>query len=138
MQLYDLRRDPALRAARKYMVSDFWPQNYDEFRTLMYDFGTERNAFARQCLTYWDMAAAMVVHGAIHEDLFFAANGEMYFLFAKFGAHVKELRKEWPAPDFLTHIEQLANRPKGKQRVKQQQEWFAKRRAPAATGAAQS
>jgi hypothetical protein len=129
MQLYDLRREPAMRAARKYMVSDFWPQSYDEFRTLMFDFGSDRNAFARQCLTYWDMAAAMVLHGAIHEDLFYAANGEPYFLIAKFGAYISQLRQEMPTADFLIHLEQLANRGKGKQRVKQQQEWMATRRA---------
>jgi hypothetical protein len=138
MQLYDLRRDATLRAARKYMVSDFWPQSYDEFRGVMFDFGSERNAFARQCLTYWDMAAAMVLHGTIHEDLFFAANAEPYFLFAKFGPYLPQLRQEMPTADFLVHLEQLASRPKGKQRVKRQQEWMAKRRAPAARAAEQS
>src|SRR5215469_18021708 len=85
LHLYELRGEPVMRAARKYMISEFWPQNYDEFKALMFDFGTERNAFARQCLTYWDMAAAMVLHGAVHEDLFFASNNEPYFLFAKYG-----------------------------------------------------
>jgi hypothetical protein len=132
MQLYDLRREPVLRAARKFMTSDFWPQNYDEFRALMFEFGTERNAFARQCLSYWDMAAAMVVHGAIHEDLFFATNGEPYFLFAKFGEYLPQLRKDIN-PEFLIHLEQLANRPKGKQRVKHLKERVAARRAAAAS-----
>jgi hypothetical protein len=136
MQLYDLRREPVMRAARKFMVSDFWPQSYDEFRALMFDYGTERNAFARQCLTYWDMAAAMVLHGAIHEELFYAANNEPYFLFAKFGQYLPQLRKEYIAPQFLMHIEQLANRPKGKQRVKHMQDQLAARRAAAAAKAA--
>jgi hypothetical protein len=138
MQLYDLRREPTMRAARKYMVSEFWPQSYDEFKAVMFDFGSERNAFARQCLTYWDMAAAMVLHDAINEDLFFDANGEPYFLFSKFGQYLPQLRQEMPTADFLVHLEQLANRPKGKERVKQQQEWMAARRAPAARAAQQS
>lgn len=132
MQLYDLRREPVIRAARKFMTSDFWPQSYDEFKALMFDYGSERNAFARQCLTYWDMAAAMVLHGAIHEDLFFATNGEPYFLFAKFGEYLPQLRREYITPEFLTHLEQLANRPQGKQRVKQLQQRVAARRAAAA------
>src|SRR5262245_12322597 len=85
IQLYDLRREPVLRAARKYMTFEFWPQSYEELKALFTELGSERNSWARQCLTYWDMAAAMVLHGAIHEDLFFAANGEPYFLWAKFG-----------------------------------------------------
>lgn len=136
MQLYDLRREPVMRAARKYMTSDFWPQSYEDFRALMFDYGTERNAFARQCLTYWDMAAAMVLHGAIHEDLFFAANNEPYFLFAKFGDYLPQLRKEYVVPEFLKNWEGLANRPQGKQRVKQLKERVAARRAAAAAKAA--
>src|SRR5215475_4604188 len=85
IQLYDLRREPVMRAARKFMVSEFWPQNFEEFKTLMLEFGSERNAFARQCLTYWDMAAAIVLHGAVNEELFHATNVEPYFLFAKYG-----------------------------------------------------
>ncbi|HEY6272022.1 MAG TPA: hypothetical protein VIX19_08520 [Terriglobales bacterium] len=136
MQLYDLRREPVLRAARKFMTTEFWPQGYDEFRALMFDYGSERNAFARQCLTYWDMAAAMVLYGAVHEELFFAANGEPYFLFAKFGEYLPLLRKEYVTPEFLTHLEQLANRPQGKQRVKQLKQRVAARRAAAAAKAA--
>ena len=136
MQLYDLRREPVLRAARKYMTADFWPQNYEEFRALMNEYGTERNAFARQCLTYWDMAAAMVLHGAVHEELFLAGNGEPYFLFAKFGEYLPQLRKEYVVPDYLINLEKLSNRPLGKQRVKQLKERVAARRAAAAAKAA--
>jgi hypothetical protein len=113
MQLYDLRRDPVMRAARKFMVSEFWPQNYDELKALMMEFGTERNAWARQCLTYWDMAAAMVLQGAIHEDLFFAANGEPYFIYAKYGQYLEQLRQEYISPEFLLNLETLANKPNG-------------------------
>ena len=117
MQLYDLRREPVMRAARKFMASDFWPQNYDEFKALFAEFGSERNSWARQCLTYWDMAAAMVLHGAIQEDLFFAVNGEPFFLLAKYGHYLEPLRKEY-IPDFLSNLEELAKRPLGKQKVK--------------------
>ncbi len=33
IQLYDLRREPVLRAARKYMAFEFWPQHYDSSRS---------------------------------------------------------------------------------------------------------
>ena len=131
MQLYDLRREPVLRAARKYMTADFWPQNYEEFRALMNEFGTERNAFARQCLTYWDMAAAIVLHGAVHEELFLAGNGEPYFLFAKYGEYLPQLRKEYVVPDYLINLEKLSNRPLGKQRVKMLKQRVEARRAAA-------
>lgn len=137
MQLYDLRRDPVMRAARKFMTSEFWPQSYDELKALMMEFGTERNAWARQCFTYWDMAAAMVLHGAIHEDLFFAANPELYFIYAKFGQYIGQLRNEYIAPDFLLNLETLANKPNGKKRVKHLQVRIAARQAQAAAAKAE-
>src|SRR5713226_6604035 len=118
MQLYDLRREPVMRAARKFMAVEFWPQNYDEFNALFAEFGSERNSWARQCLTYWDMAAAMVLRGALQEDLFCAVNGEPFFLFAKYGHYLEPLRKNY-IPDFLVNLEELAKRPQGKQKVKQ-------------------
>lgn len=136
MQLYDLRREPVMRAARKFIVSEFWPQSYDELKALMLDFGSERNAFARQCLTFWDMAAAMVLQGAVNEDLFFAMNTEPYFICAKIGQYLPELRKEYITPDFLVHLEELANRPKGKVRVKEFQRRLAAQRTAAAAKAA--
>ena len=139
IQLYDLRREPVMRAARKFMVSEFWPQSYDEFKALMLDYGSERNAFARQCLTYWDMAAAMVLHGAVNEDLFHATNNEPYFLFAKFGHYLQQLRKEkeYVTPNFLENLEALASRPKGNQRVKEFEVRVEARRKAARTRATQ-
>src|SRR5215470_12538920 len=136
IQLYDLRREPVMRAARKFMVSEFWPQNFEEFRTLMFDFGSERNAWARQCLTYWDMAAALVLHGTVDENLFFACNVEPYFLFAKFGEYLPQFRKEYISADFMTNLEKLANKPNAKQRVKQLQVRVEARRKQAAAKAA--
>lgn len=135
IQLYDLRREPGMRAARKFMSSEFWPQNAGEFMAIFAEFGSERNSWARQCLTYWDMAAAMVLHGAVHEDLFFAANGEPFFLFAKFGSFLPELRKVY-IPDFLVNLETLAKKPQGKKKVKQFQDLIAARQKAAAAKAA--
>src|SRR5258707_8316573 len=137
MQLYDLRREPVMRAARKFLASEFWPQNFDEFKALFAEFGSERNSWARQCLTYWDMAAAMVLHGAIQEDLFFAVNGEPFFLFAKYGHYLEQLRKEY-IPDFLVNLEELAKRPQGKQKVKQFQIRIEARKQAAAAKAAKA
>ena len=79
LHLYELRGEPVLRAARKFMVSEFWPQNYDDLKAVLTAYGTEQNAWFRQVLTYWNMAAALVLQGALNEDLFFATNGEPYF-----------------------------------------------------------
>ena len=76
LKIYDLRREPVMRVARKFAVSDFWPQNYEEFKAVVTGYGTEQNAWFRQVLTYWNMVAAMVLRGAVNEQLFFETNNE--------------------------------------------------------------
>jgi hypothetical protein len=119
LKLYDLRREATLRKARDFMAAQFWPQNYGEFKAVAQAFGTEHNAWFRMVWTYWDMAAAMVLNGVIDEDLFFQCNGEPYFYYAKFKAFVEQVRKDLDSPEFMAHIEELANStPEARQRVK--------------------
>jgi hypothetical protein len=138
MQLYDLRREPVMRAARKFMVSEFWPQSYEEFKAVLTGYGTEHNAYMRQVLTYWDMAAAMVLQGAVHEELFFQTTAEPYFLYVKFGAWLPQARKDSLNLELGLHLEKLVTRPAGKQRIKELTARLQARRAQqAASKAAQ-
>ena len=119
LKLYDLRREPTMRKARDFMATQFWPQNYDQFKAVVSAFGTEQNAWLRQVWTYWDMAAAMVLRGAINEDLFFETSGEPYFYYAKFKPFIDQTRKDFNSPEFMANIEKLANKtPQAKDRVK--------------------
>jgi hypothetical protein len=139
IQLYDLRREATMRKARDFVIGQFWPASYEEFQSVMGSFGSEQNAYLRQALTYWDMAAAMVLEGALHEGLFFKCNGELYFLFAKFGHFLPRLRKESGNTDFLINFEKLAtNSPAAKARVKRLQEMLKARFATAASAKAGS
>jgi hypothetical protein len=135
IELYNLRREPVMRAARKYVVSEFWPQNYDEFKAVITGYGTEPNAWFRQVLTYWNMAAAMVLRGAVNEDLFFDTNTEPYFLWAKFGEYIPQARKDQIDPEFLSHLEKLTSMPAARKRIKALQERLGARRAQAAAAA---
>jgi hypothetical protein len=135
LKMYDLRREPVMRAARKYVVSEFWPQNYDEFKAVVTGYGTEPNAWFRQVLTYWNMIAAIVLRGAVNEQLFFETNTEPYFLWAKFGEYIPQIRKEQIDPVFLSHLEKLASKPAAKKRIKALQERLVARRAQAAAAA---
>jgi hypothetical protein len=135
LKMYDLRREPVMRAARKYVVSEFWPQNYDEFKAVVTGYGSEPNAWFRQVLTYWNMIAAMVLRGAVNEQLFFETNTEPYFLWAKFGEYIPQIRKEQIDPVFLSHLEKLTSKPAAKKRIKALQERLGARRAQAAAAA---
>jgi hypothetical protein len=129
LRLYDLRREATMRVARKFVITEFWPQSYEEFRDILLDYRHEKNAFMRQVLTYWDMAAAMVLQGAVSEELFYASNVEPYFIFAKFGHHLEQLRKDYISPEFLKNVEALAKRPRGRERVRHLRERVAARQA---------
>jgi hypothetical protein len=118
LKLYDLRREPTLRKARDFMATQFWPQNYGEFRAVAMALGTEHNAWFRQVWSYWDMACALVLNGTINEDLFFKTNAEPYFFYAKFKPYIEHVRKELNHPEFMAHTEELATKsPEARERV---------------------
>ncbi|HLJ85842.1 MAG TPA: hypothetical protein VKZ53_03415 [Candidatus Angelobacter sp.] len=109
LRLYDLRREDVMRRARNYVAIEFFPESAEEIMSILQDFGSERNAFFRQVLSYWDMAAAMVLTGALNEQLFFMTNGEPYFIYAKFKPFLEQIRAASGNPRFLTHLEEVAN-----------------------------
>ena len=85
LKLYELRREPRMRVARQWVVHEFRPKTLDELLAVQRDFGSEHNQYWRQVISYWEMAAALVLRGALDGDLFFDSNGENVFLLAKFG-----------------------------------------------------
>ncbi|HWF06797.1 MAG TPA: hypothetical protein VHA06_24115 [Candidatus Angelobacter sp.] len=136
LQMYDLRRESVMRAARKYVVSEMWPLSYDEFKTVITGYGTEPNAYFRQVMTYWNMVCAMVLRGAVGEQLFYETQTEPYFLWAKFGEHIAQARKDQIDPEFLSHMDKLMSKPAAKKRVKALRERIAARVAHGAHAAA--
>ncbi|HEY2391481.1 MAG TPA: hypothetical protein VGK22_09925 [Candidatus Angelobacter sp.] len=135
LQMYDLRREAVMRRARTYIVAEFWPQNYEEFKAVVTGYGTEPNAWFRQVMTYWNMNAAMVLRGAVSDQLFYETQTEPYFLWAKFGEHVAQARKDQIDPEFLSHLDKLMAKPAAKKRVKALRERIAARAAHAAAAA---
>src|SRR3981081_2789267 len=94
LELYKLRQEASLRAARKFMACEFWPKDLEELRAVSRAPGTDNNAFWRQTMTYWEMAASLVLRGAVDPDLFLDSNGEGVFLYAKFHHWHAESEKE--------------------------------------------
>ena len=84
LELYKLRQETTLRAARQFMAMEFWPKDLEELRAVSRAMGTDKNAYWRQVMTYWEMAASLVLRGAVDPDLFLDSQGEGIFLYAKF------------------------------------------------------
>lgn len=83
LKLYDLRREEVLRKARHWIVFEFNPKTPEEFLVVLQAAGSQENAYFRQAISYWEMAASLVIHGAVKSDLYLDSNGEGILIFAK-------------------------------------------------------
>ena len=102
LQLFELRREPALREARAWFLAEFNPETLEDLIRLI---GDERNASFRMVLGYWDMAASMVTTGAIDGTAFLAAHGEVFLTFAKIHPFLSQMREAAGEPEFCKHLE---------------------------------
>jgi len=110
LKLYDLRREAEMRKARNWFSVEFWPQNANDFLKVANAFPSQENAWLRQVGGYWDMAASMVLLGALNEELFLqpGISGEMFFIFAKIHPFLKEIREKMNNPEAFANIERVA------------------------------
>ncbi len=132
VKLYELRREATMRKARDWYFRDFNPESMEDITKAL--FGEQSN-YVRMVWTYWDMAAALVNHGAISPDLFNDTNGEHIGTFAKVEPFLAELRTNF-GPNYLVHLERLIDAlPDGRQRVAAMRERIKNVRARLAAGA---
>jgi len=108
LKLYQLRTETVMRQARAWMTGEFWPKTADEYFAVAENPADPHNAWLRQVLTYWEMAAAMVLHGAVSAELFVDANGEGFYLLAKFAPILADIRGK--EPGFMAKTRELINR----------------------------
>lgn len=108
LKLYSLRTESVMRQARAWMTGEFWPATVEEFFAVVLNPADPHNALFRQVISYWEMAAAMVLHGAVSAELFVDCNAEGFFLLAKF-AHILDGIRE-RNPGFLTKTSELVRR----------------------------
>jgi hypothetical protein len=110
LKLYDLRREAEMRKARSWFGAEFWPQNAADVLKVANAFPSQENAWMRQVGGYWDMAASLVLHGALNEELFLqpGISGEMFFIFAKIHPFLKEIREKMNNPEAFANIEKVA------------------------------
>lgn len=108
LKLYELRTEAVMREARAWVIGQWWPQTAEEFWAVAGNPADAHNACYRQVLSYWEMAAALVLHGAVSPDLFVDCNGEGFFLLAKLAYLLPQIRERQPG--VLTKTEELVKR----------------------------
>ena len=119
LKLYDLRREATMRIARDYVVRDFNPQSMSDITSALMG---EHSGHVRMVYSYWEMAAALVNHGAIDISLFNDTNGEQFAVFGKIEPFLDEVRAAF-GQQFLVNLEKLVDAtPDGRKRVSEGRE----------------
>ncbi len=107
LKLYDLRREAKMREARNWMIS-FSPESTQDIIQALIN--PETSAYYRMVTSYWDMAASLVNHGAIDEEMFADAHGEHFVVFSKIEPFLQELRETMGNPNAFGNLEKLIMR----------------------------
>ncbi len=110
MELYELRREDEMRKARNWYGAEFHPQSVDDVMSVVNAFGSDANRYFRMVTSYWEMAAAFVLNGAVNEQLFMDTQNEMFFIYAKLVPYVEGVREKMGSPDAMKKVETLINR----------------------------
>ena len=126
LKLYELRREDTMRKARDWFFREFNPESKADVDKAMF---SEHSGHLRMVMSYWDMAAALVNHGAISVELFTDTNGEHLSTFSKLEPFLEEMRAS-VGPQFMANLEKLVDAtPNGRQRVTALRERFKRIRA---------
>ena len=114
LKLYELRRDPTMRLARDWYFQHFNPESLADMNAAMF---SEHSGHLRMVMSYWEMAATLVNHGAISLELFNDTNGEHIGVFSKLEPLLKEVRAAY-GPQFMANLEKLIDStPDGREKV---------------------
>jgi len=126
LKLYELRREPTMRTARDWFFQHFNPESLADMNAAMF---SEHSGHVRMVISYWDMAAALVNHGAVSLEFFNDTNGEHIGVFSKVEPILGEIRAAY-GPQFCASLEKLIDAtPDGRAKVANMRERFKMIRA---------
>jgi len=111
LKLYELRQEETLRKARRFLVFDFNPKTVEDLRVVSRDTKSENNPYWRQAISFWEMAASLVLRGALDADLFLDSSVEGILLYAKFHHFHAETEKQSGNPFMGRTAELIAKYP---------------------------
>ncbi|HKO61985.1 MAG TPA: hypothetical protein VJV03_12555 [Pyrinomonadaceae bacterium] len=133
LRLYELRSEETMRKARDWFATEFYPESTEDILNVLVG---EDSAKFRMVVSYWDMATAFVIFGAINDEMFNAINSEHVVIYAKLEPFLAELRAIPGVPAYLglKHLEPVVLRmPDAAQRVATMRRYLMSRKeTPAA------
>lgn len=117
LRLYDLRREEKLRQARDWFIREFQAKSLKDYGQQC-PRGSEKDAFFRMTVSYWEMAASIVNHGLIKEEFFFENTSEFWVIWEKLKPLAPAVRENYRNPLLWKNLETLAGK---------YEQWMAKR-----------
>ena len=91
LQLYEMRREPRLREARRWFAASFRATTIEELMSLCPP-GSEENASYRMVTSYWELVASFITSGVLHQELFFQSGRELLLVWERLRDILPEIR----------------------------------------------
>jgi hypothetical protein len=105
IRLYEVRREPELRRARQWFLTEFRPAGWAEIKARYLSHSDEDRWF-RMTISYWEMIGAIVNRGALHAELFYDHTGEDVVTWERCKVWIQEARADI-RPTYLYQFERL-------------------------------
>ncbi|HYM13881.1 MAG TPA: hypothetical protein VEU62_24295 [Bryobacterales bacterium] len=112
LQLYDLRREKALRKARDFVQSDLKFKDFKDFEK-RYPQGTKERTYVGMVMGYWDMTCTFVSKGLLNEELFSLTTFEHVAVWFKLKPVAEAYRKMFNHAGIAQALETVATRHPG-------------------------
>lgn len=135
LRLYELRSERTMREARDWFMTQFFPESAQDILQVLV---SKHSADFRMVASYWDMAAAFVVRGAIEKEMFNAINTEHVAVYAKLEPFVEALRAMPGMPPYLylKHLEPVVlSLPDAQERIAAMRRYMKSRKDASESGA---
>ena len=100
-----MRREPELRRARKWFMSEYQPASWAEVKA-RYLSNQDEDRWYRMTTSYWEMVGTMVNRGVLHAEMFFDHTGEDILTWNKIAGMIADARADI-RPTYLFQFERL-------------------------------
>ena len=107
LQLYEMRREPRMRDARRWFAASFRPANLEELGRACPP-GSEENASYRLVTSFWELVASFITSGVLNQELFFQSGRELLFCWTRIRDLVPHVRVQNKNPLEWKNLETVA------------------------------
>jgi len=105
LRLYEVRREPELRAARKWFLTEFQGTDWATIKSRYLSHSDEDRWF-RMTTSYWEMVGTLVNNGVLHAGMFFDHTGEDIVTWERCTSWIEGARSDI-RPTYLYQFERM-------------------------------